>query len=73
MSSQSIPNGTLALQDAKSSQPPTTSLEMSRALLGQVLLCLRLGIIEVDANKTLKAQASILSESAQAHAVRLAP
>lgn len=37
------------------------------------LLRLHLGIIEVDANKTLKTQASILCESAQARAVRLAP
>lgn len=37
------------------------------------LLCVHLGIIEVDANKTLKTQASILCEFAQAHAIRLAP
>lgn len=37
------------------------------------LLCLHLGIIEVDAHKTLKTQASILCESTQADAVRLAP
>lgn len=37
------------------------------------LLRLYLGTVEVDANKTLKKQASVLRESAWVHAVRLPP